>query len=344
VSRARTALGAVVLVVALGAVGRAEAGGDAPPTMAARELAAQAFESAERAFRAGDFAEAKARYDETLRLDPSAPFARIAQVRAADLGARSEGGFGPLARLERVRRDARKSADPREIEALRDDLRSFPPGRVRSEARMLVAESLRHKLARPREAVALFEQIVDDPAADGLTKSLALSELVATLREVGQIDRAVAVLDAHPEMLPGLRAEVKRLARRETLRRMSQGTLALLGAIGVVAVARAARRVGDVRELPAALVRPLSLGFAAFLGGAAAVIARLRGDGDPRPFMLLGVGVFAVDVVARAWRIGGSNRPGSRALRASACALGVLAVAFVAIERTEASYLASFGL
>ena len=59
----------------------------------------------------------------------------------------------------------------------------------------------------------------------------------------------------------------------------------------------------------------------------------------------LGVGVLGVDLAARAWRIGSRDgRPIARAARAVVCAAGVLAVAFLALERADAGYLESFGL
>jgi hypothetical protein len=93
------------------------------------------------------------------------------------------------------------------------------------------------------------------------------------------------------------------------------------------------------------VVRPVAIGFALYLGAAGAVLVRLYGAGDVRPFLWLGAGVLAMDVIARSWRLGSSEqRPAARIVRALACAAGVIAVAFLALERADAGYLESFGL
>jgi hypothetical protein len=103
--------------------------------------------------------------------------------------------------------------------------------------------------------------------------------------------------------------------------------------------------VGGLRELPRAVLPPLAVAFSLYLGGAAAVLVRLRGDGDPRPFVWLGLGVLAVFAVARAWQLGwGVGGPSARAARALLCVAGVIAAAFLAVERTNASYLEGLGL
>jgi hypothetical protein len=85
--------------------------------------------------------------------------------------------------------------------------------------------------------------------------------------------------------------------------------------------------------------------FSLYLGGAAAVLVRLRGDGDPRPFVWLGLGVLAAFAVARAWRLGwGAGGPSARAARGIFCAAFVIAAAFLAVERTDPSYLEGLGL
>src|SRR5579884_2914119 len=99
----------------------------------------------------------------------AAPNTRWA-IRASDridwLRARSEGDFAPLARLERVRRDPAASSDPAAVDALAHDLESFPPGTVRVEARMLVAEAWLGRMHRPDAAVAQLRKVADDPKAD----------------------------------------------------------------------------------------------------------------------------------------------------------------------------------
>jgi hypothetical protein len=349
--RSARSLSALVLAGALGLGGAARAEVPVPSRGAsatALELhtrAEERFARAEQALAGGQFREALAGYREAIAIDPSARFAPVAEARAADLEAHAEGGFGPLAKLEAVRRDPQRSGDRAAIDALERDLLSFPDGRVRSEAALLVGEAWWHRLGEPRRAIAPLAFAVEDRAADRLTRALAIAELVAVRREFGEIAEAYDLVERYPDLSPGTRAEVRRLFRRRELRAASLCVLALLALIGMGSLIRVARRLGGVRDIPRVVVRPLAVAASLYLGGAAALLARFRGDGDPRPFLLLGLGVFAIDVIARVWRLASENgRSAVAAARIVTCAMGVLAVAFLAIERTEAGYLESFGL
>ena len=337
--RAASALALALVAVLISTPSRAE------PDASARVGAQQSFERAEQAFQAQRFAEALAAYREAAALDPSARFALTARARAADLEAHAEGGFAPLARLSAVRRDPAKSGDRAAIEALAQDVATFPPGRVRGEAALVIADAWWHRLGDPRRAVPPLEAAVADATGDPLTRSFALSELSRLHRELGDLDAALAALERFPDLAPAERDEVRKLARRARLRSVATAVLAALGVLGLAAMVRAAPRVGGLRELPRAILPPLAVAFSLYLGGAAAVLVRLRGDGDPRPFVWLGLGVLAVFAVARAWHLGwGAGGPSARAARALLCTAGVIAAAFLAVERTNASYLEGLGL
>lgn len=310
----------------------------------ARSRARASFDRAERAASERRFAEALEAYRKALTEDPSSPIAPAARARAADLAAHAEGNFAPLARLEEIRRDPKNAGDRGAVLSLAEDLRSFPPGRVRSEARLFVADALWHRLGDPRGAVAPLEEVLADPEADRLLKGLALASLVALHREQDDLAAARQVVDRYPDMAPNQRREVLRLVRRERLQWASVGLLGGLGAIGLGSFIRAARAM-PLEELMREIVRPLAVAFALYLGAAGAIWVRLYGEGDVRPFLWLGLGVLGVDIIARAWRIGSRDaRPAARAARAIVCAAGVLAVAFLALERADAGYLESFGL
>jgi len=330
------ALGAILLSAA--------APSHAEPGPEARVTAQQSFDRAEQAFQAERFAEALAAYREAVAADPSARFVLTARARAADLAAHAEGDFAPLARLSIVRRDPTKLRDRAVIEALARDVAAFPPGRVRGEAELVIADAW-WRLGEPRRAVGPLEAVVADEAGDRLTRSLALGELARLQRELGDLDAALAAVERFPDLAPAARNEVRKLVRRGRLRTTAIALLAALGVVGLTSVVRATPRVGGLGEIPRALLPPLAVAFSLYLGGAAAVLVRLRGDGDPRPFVWLGLGVLAVFAVARAWRFGwGVGGPSARAARGVICAAGVLAAAFLAVERTDASYLESLGL
>jgi hypothetical protein len=342
-ARAVVALVACV-VVSLGATSRASADGESPaPT--ARERARDAFDRAERAVAGRRYAEAVAAYDAALAADPSAPFATVARARVADLRAHDEGAFAPLARLDEVRRDPERSKDRAAIEALARDLEAFPAGRVRGEARLVVAEALWHALGDPRRAATELGAVLDDRSADRLIQALALTELVAIERELGDLGAARDAARAHRDLAPRLAADLDRLARRGALRRAASALVALLALAGAASFVRASLRARDPRAVAHSVVRPLAVAFSLYLGGAAALIVHLRGGEDPRPFLLLGLGVLALDVIARAWRLAARDeRWLARGVRATSCAAGVVAVAFLILDRTATGVLDALGL
>jgi tetratricopeptide (TPR) repeat protein len=341
--RARVA-GALLLAAAVPAVAGVARAADPEARAAATASCARAEEAA----KALHFAEALAAYQAAIAADPSAPCASVARARAADLAVHAEGGFVPLARVEALRRDPRKSKDRAEVEALARDLEAFPEGRVRAEARLLVAEAWWHALGEPERAIAALETTAADAAGDKLTRGLALSELWSLRRQRGEVREALAVMERDPTLAPALLALVRRAAVREHLRTGAIGVLGLLGAIGAASLARLAARARDVRDVPAQVLRPLAVAFALYLGGAGAVLVRVHGGGDARPFLWLGLGVLAILVVARALRLAVTSRGGrgaaARAAWALACVAGVLAAAFLAVERTDATYLEGLGL
>ncbi len=293
----------LTVAVALTVRGAAADGAD-PPGPSAREAAQASCAQGERAARDLRFPEALAAYRAAIATDPSAPCAGVARARVEDLAAHAEGGFAPLAELEAVRKDPRRMADRAAIEALARDLEAFPAGPVRSEARISVAEAWWHRLGEPERAIAQYEAAVTDTGGDRLTRSLALSELWTLRRQRGEVREALAVVERAPDVSPSLTAVVRRAWRRERMRGAAFGVLGVLGALGAAALGRLAFAARDVRDLPGQVAKPLVIGVSLYLGGAGAVLVRVRGDGDTRPFLWLGLGVLALAVIARAvpWR------------------------------------------
>ncbi len=299
-----------------------------------------AFDEAERASRELRLADALRRYREALELAPGAPFAGAARTRAAFLAARAEGDFVPLARLEALRRDPARLRDRGAADAFAREVDAFPPGRVRVEARALLAEAWK-RLGDPDRAEAALAEVLDDPAADPGARRLALGQIVTLRRGRGDLAGARAAVDRWPDAAPALRLDVLRACRRVTLRWIAVTALSLLGAAAAASAALARRRGADLGRI----VRPFAVAFALYLGGGAAVLARLHGDSDPRPFLWLGLGVLAVDAAARALRLAAPDLGrAARAAWALCCVAGVLAAAFLALERTNAAYLENIGL
>ena len=302
------------------------------------------YEAAERAASQMRFVEALEAYERAITLAPSAPYVRIARARVADLRAHAEGNFVPLARLEAVRRNPMASRE--DIDALARDAEQFPPGRVHSETQLVIAEAYWHRFGAPDLATRALESVLSDPRADRLTRTLALGQLVALERERDRLDAAARIVARYPDLSPSLRSEIERLVRRVWLGRIAMSIVGAVLLIGAVAVLRAI--VGHRRDADVVLrdvVRPTSVAFALYIGGAAAFLVRIHGEGDVRPFLWLGFGVLAIDVAARSWRLGFvDERNGARMGRAFTCGAAVVALAFLALQYADAAYLETLGL
>lgn len=311
-----------------------------------REVAREAFTRAERAAKEMRFPEALAGYEEAARGDPTAPFAPVAQERADDLRAHAEGEFRPLARLESVRRDPGKNRDATEIAALEEEARAFPDGRVRSEALLVVAQAYAHALGKPDQAIGALDRILTDSFAERTTRTLALGEVVTLYRAKGDLAGATLAVNRDPELLPSLTREVRVLVRREWIAR---GCLGLLGVLALLAVwggVAGARRLGDVRQIVPLVVRPGALAFAFYVGGGGAIFVRVYGgEGDPLPFLGLGLGVALVGVLVRAWALAEGQRTRRGAvIRAVVAGAGMLATAYLILWKVSGDYLTPLGL
>lgn len=308
---------------------------------------------AEALFRLGEMDEGEGAFVQALAHDraciTAAPDTRWA-VRAAEridwLRARSEGDFTPLARLERVRRDPALASDSAAIDALARDADAFPPGTVRVEARMLVAEAWLGRMRRPTEAIAELRNVADDPAADPLTASLAERELVEALAASGKVGEAAAEAHAHANLLDaGYVRSVDRLVQRKWVRRAAVAVLAAFFALAALALVHAQRRRA-FREVARALVvlAPVAVLFAAFVAVVGAVLASRYESGNARPFLLLGAEALPLVLIARAWSAVGSPLPVARVARAALCGATLLAAAFVLLDMVSPEYLEGFGL
>jgi hypothetical protein len=262
------------------------------------------------------------------------------------LKARSEGDFGPLRRLETVRRDPDATSDAAKVDALARDLESFPPGTVRVEARMLVAEAWLGHLHRPDAAIDQLRQVALDPRADALTARLAERELVDALVASGRIDDAVAEARSHDTRLdPRFVRGIAKLPLRRSVRRASIAVLALFAALSVLGLVRASRRgalgtaVSELRKLA-----PVAAVFIAFIALAGGLLASQYEAGNAQPFLYLGAVVLPLLLLARAWSAVGSQTSSARAGRAALCGASVAAAAFVLLEQIDPQYLQGFGL
>jgi hypothetical protein len=301
---------------------------------------------------AGEFARALDAYRAVVAAAPDSPEAERAANRVAWLGARSEGDFRPLERLETVRRDPARASDPGAIDALARDAAAFPAGTVRIEARMFVAEAWLGRLrgiagaASTERALELLRDVRDDPTTDPLTARVAERQLVGALAAAGRLDEAAAEASAHADRLDAaFMGQTRAGVRRRTMRRAATFELGAFGVLAAVALGRAGHR-GTLGRAGRALRQmvPLAIGFAIYLAAAGGVLACAYESGNAAPFVWLGAMVLPLTLVARAWGAVGSGSSGARAGRALLCAVTVLAAALLALDQTDPGYLEGFGL
>jgi hypothetical protein len=146
-------------------------------------------------------------------------WARGARARVTWLEQRAEGGFAPLSRFLRMRRDTRRCNDADEVAAFAREAETFPPGLVRSASRMLAAEAWSNRLGHPDDARMELRRVLDDRSSDPTDARLAVGYLTRSLLAAGRIDEAASEVQRHP-FDRAAAEEVGRLLRQRTLRRL----------------------------------------------------------------------------------------------------------------------------
>ena len=306
-----------------------------------REAAEQLYDSAEQEEKQLDFSRALADYQASVAVDPSGRNVLRANARARWLRDRSEGNFAPLERLERVRRVPGSQGDAAAVDALARDLEAFPPGEVRLEARMFVAEAYATKLARPADAERELDALLDEPKGDVPIRAQAAERLAAVAMARGDTGAARHAADRVGKTDPQLVVKVARWARRRVLLRVAVGLLALFALLSGQAAARRLR--GDRARALARFV-PRAAAICVYLTIAAVVLANAFERGNATPFVLLPASVLAIAVAGRAWALAGSASPSARAARAALGVLAVASAALLVLAGIDVRYLESFGL
>jgi hypothetical protein len=242
------------LVTATGRIGDAGGSGEAPSDRGAargaleRTIAADddAMAVAEAYFRLGvleeedgAFARAVSDQEACRAKAPASNWARSARLRIGWMVARSEGNYAPLARLQRVRHDPAAASNPAAVESLARDAESFPPGRVRAEARMFVGETWLVAMNRRRDAISELRKVEDDPSSDATDATLAHGRLVDAFLAEGWLDDAAREVERRPTDAT-LADKVRRLVFHRTLWRAAVGAFVAFAAFVAAMVMRAA--------------------------------------------------------------------------------------------------------
>jgi hypothetical protein len=204
---------------------------------------------AERALRLGvadegklDYAAALTHYRACVELAPGTRWARVARGRLTWLDAHSEGQFAPLTALQRIRSRPLMLQDPGAIDELAAEAESFPPGLVRSEARVVIAENWLKRPGQRSSAREELRKIISDPSSGAADAKLAERDLVTALVGEGRLDEAATIVRDHP-LDPAAGERVRDLLRRRSWRRLGfAGGSALLAAAFVLALRARSRK------------------------------------------------------------------------------------------------------
>lgn len=142
---------------------------DGPPK---GESPASTLRLARAAEEKGDIHRALALYEAVVNAGPSSRLAARATDRLRWLSERSEGEFAPLMSLLRFRNQA-DHRSPERLAAFAKELETFPPGRVRREARALVANAWLSQPERTQNAMDMFEAWAAEPDLEPAEVGLA---------------------------------------------------------------------------------------------------------------------------------------------------------------------------
>jgi hypothetical protein len=307
---------------------------------------AELYDRAEREDEDLSFERAMRSYEEALRAQPSNPRAMRAEARVAIFRARSEGNFEPLAKLERIRRDPTLASDEAAIDELARSANAFPPGLVRVEARVLVAEAYAHRLGRPEDAAATLRLVIADPRAERIIAQKAARDLATISLSRGDLAGArAAVALAGDRADPKLEREIARAARRRSMHLASIGLLVGIVVLALVASVRAVR-AGRREALLGATRRMsrLAIAYAAYVAIAGGLLASGYEEGTSRPFLLFGATLAPLLLLARAWGAAAAQSRAARVFRAVLCATGAVAAGFLVLEHVDVRYLEGLGL
>ncbi|MCC6214594.1 MAG: hypothetical protein IT376_06980 [Polyangiaceae bacterium] len=291
--------------------------------------------AAERAERALRFREALGAWREAASAEPGTRLGARARARAEYLAARQEGDFAPLVALEQMRRRPQGEVRAPLVEAFTEEVEAMPRGRVRVEARGVVAEAWLRSLKEPRRAVTAFEAWIAEPGIESGEEKLAVLGLAQARAELGEysasfellreagLDRLIvasrlrvasvrgwatplAIAAIAGFIAAGLWLGGRRLLRRATWTRAFAPARLAVGAwaLGVPLALAWLHRYETWRGLSLAL--PL---MAALLAGASVFGAALGAAAPPRRYGL-GLSVLGVAAQVGAFYLGLDSRDG----------------------------------
>ncbi|MFO0564095.1 MAG: hypothetical protein U0263_00455 [Polyangiaceae bacterium] len=303
-----------------------------PTSARAAEPEAQSalLDRAERAERELALSAAVELYAQAEQADAESRLARRARSRIEYLGARSEGGFAPLGELLRAQRSA---DDPAALAHFEAKVSGFPGGRVRREARALIADAYL-RLDRPIDAVRAHRAWLAEPNLDEADWRRATTGLARARARLGDLTGSLEVLRAR-----GLGAgEEATYVELSLVRRWARPLSATIVTAFVLGVLRLALRRRP-RKLLSRALSPARLLAASWVMGIPAVLAFLHRPETWRAMSAFVPGALAV--AAAASLAGTCLSPGERRLRLALAAAAIAAqvgVAYFAFDSSGALF------
>jgi hypothetical protein len=318
------AVAASIAMSAVGAGATAQGGG----------AVEEALEDARRAEAEARPRDARDAWQRVVAAAPTSRQAARARQRVAWLEERSEGDFAPLAILMRARARPAGERDAAAIAALEEGVDRMPVGRVRIEARQLVAsEWLR--LGAPERATRASRALLEEPGLRPSDRALAREQIARWLEAEGRSREAIVMLEESGLEGSFVHTQIRGERRRAVVVPIAVAMLAVF-VLGAIAIAAPGLR----RDPRGVLGRGLAPSRLAMIGWATlipAVIARAYDHEATDTFALLALGCGAVIGIAS---IGGASCPPRRPRIALVVltVLATLAVAYLVGDR-EASLL-----
>jgi hypothetical protein len=287
----------------------------------------------------GDYARALAGYRALLAAHAGSRYGGRAFARLEDLERRGD-AFELMGRLDRLRRDARRS--PSDLEALERAATSAPAGATRDEALLFVGDAMLDRLSRPAAAAAVFARVARDPRCSAAAREHAMMRLLQARTQTGDVTTAASELRALGAPAH-LQTAARTMARRVRLGAVARVWMGAVVAIGVVSMLRARAR-GSLAALGRRWARPLPWVQLSVLTAGGALVGRYTDAHDLAPFAIMGAGAAAVLLSALAWNHVGPRATAARVTRALVCAGAVLSASYLAMLTRDPMMLEGIGL
>ncbi len=301
-----------------------------------------AFARGQRQEHSGDYSSALMSYRESVERFARGACSENARRRIETLVDNSEGAFGPWSLLETARRTKDIERNGSALELLLLQSSTFPEGKVRGEARLLVGFAFERNESSRARAAEIFSMVADDTFAATTTRRQALRGAVRILAAEDP-RRASAFLEKRATLASrDLVLDAQRLLHRWWVHRASLLVLALFALFSAVGIARGRiplRRSGEA--VRTAFLRSFAVGAVVALAGG--LLVSLYERGHATPFFLLGMAVAAISFLARAWHLSGATTRRQTGVRGILSALTCLAASFLILEWLNVKYLEAFG-